>query len=199
MPKFPTAALACAAWLVASAAGFVVLLNYQTAQGGSGAAPNRWPATTTLDFKAGRDNLVMFLHPKCACSRATLEELNRILAKAHLKPAVRVLFYKPSQASNDWTDTDLCRTAASMPGVEVSADIDGKIANSFGAATSGYVLFYSLNGDLLFRGGITPGRGHAGENAGEDAISDLLLGKNSTISQTPVYGCSLTGVCAKTD
>jgi hypothetical protein len=199
MPKLLSASLACATWLIASAAGFVVLMNYQTAQGVSASAPNHWPANTSLDFDSGRDNLVMFVHPKCPCTRATMEELNRILARANPKPSVRVLFYKPSQASNDWTDGALWQTASSMPGVQVMTDTNGKFAKAFGATTSGYVLFYNPKGDLLFRGGITPGRDHAGDNAGEDAISDLLLGKTAAVSQTPVYGCSLAGVCAKAD
>jgi len=44
---------------------------------------------------------------------------------------------------------------------------------------------------LLFKGGITSGRGHAGDNAGADAIALLLAAQDPGVRQTPVYGCSL--------
>ncbi len=70
-------------------------------------------------------------------------------------------------------------------------DIQGREALRFGAATSGQTLLYDASGRLLFSGGITPARGHAGDNDGSDALLELLSGGSGRHHQTPVFGCSL--------
>jgi hypothetical protein len=75
--------------------------------------------------------------------------------------------------------------------VAVQADLKGLIGKKFGAETSGYVLLYNPAGQLLFSGGITGSRGHAGDNAGEDAIIALVNGQNPGVTHTSVFGCSL--------
>jgi len=176
-------------------AGFTVLARYQNASGTVGRTPSDWPAQTRVALDQKRNTLVMFAHPQCPCSRASIEELNRLLARCHGGVTVQVWFFKPAGFSEDWTRTSLWRSAAAIPGVTVYDDPDGAQARLFGAETSGYVLLYDPRGKLRFRGGITGSRGHAGDNAGEDAIVSLLDGQEPNLSQTPVYGCSLLGEC----
>ena len=133
----------------------------------------------------------MFAHPRCPCTRASIEELNRLLAQSSGRIAAHVLFFKPSSYPADWTHSELWRTAAAIPGVTVGDDIDNVLARKFGAGTSGYVLLYNPAGQLLFHGGITGSRGHAGDNLGESTVISLALGKSTGVTQTPVYGCSL--------
>src|SRR5580700_5088255 len=71
----------CALWLLLVGAGFAAILNYQTASGAAGVTPQQWPAQTRIALAADRQTLIMFVHPKCPCSRASLEELNRLLAQ----------------------------------------------------------------------------------------------------------------------
>jgi hypothetical protein len=182
-------------WLVAVGTGFALILNYQNAGGRVGITPEHWPAGAQITFDSKRDTLVMFAHPQCPCTRASMEELNRLLAQCRGQVAAQVLFFKPESVSNDWVRTDLWRSAAAIPGVSVQEDTNGAQARLFGAATSGYVLLYDTHGQLLFKGGITGSRGHAGDNAGESAISALLGGQTASLQQTPVYGCSLLGKC----
>ena len=86
-------------------------------------------------------------------------------------------------------------SAAAIPGVAAREDLDGAQARLFGAETSGFLVLYDPRGQLLFQGGITGSRGHAGDNAGEDAVALLLTGRAAGLRQTPVYGCSLLGEC----
>jgi hypothetical protein len=87
-----------------------------------------------------------------------------------------------------------------MPGVNVHEDVDGATARLFGAETSGFVVLYDPRGKLLFKGGITSSRGHAGDNLGEDTIASLLAGQIARSTRTPVYGCSLlTKSCSKNE
>jgi len=185
----------CIFWLMAVGAGFAVMLDYQYAGGRSGLPPGHWPKGTSIALDPSRDTLIMFAHPKCPCTRASIEELNRVMARCHDKVATHVLFFRPCAFPRDWTRSGLWQSAAAVPGVEVEEDADGAEARRFCAQTSGYVLLYSCRGQLLFHGGITGGRGHGGDNAGERAVVGLITGGGGAAFQTPVYGCSLLGAC----
>jgi hypothetical protein len=182
-------------WLFVVGAGFAMFLNYQTTSGRVGITPEHWPSGTQIALDAKHDTLVMFAHPQCPCTRASIEELNRLLAQCHGQVAAHVFFFKPESFSNDWVRADLWRSASAIPGVAVHEDSDGMQAQLFGAETSGYVLLYDTHGQLLFKGGITGSRGHAGDNVGEDVLSSLLAGQVMSLQQTRVYGCPLLGKC----
>ena len=102
-----------------------------------------------------------------------------------------MLFLKPKNSDANWEDTDLRRSAAEIPGVSVVTDIDGAEAQRFGAETSGHTLLFASDGRLLFSGGITESRGHAGGNAGENAIVSLANTHAADRAATFVFGCSL--------
>jgi hypothetical protein len=182
-------------WLLAVGAGFVVILNYQNASGRVGVTPQHWPDGTRIVPAHDRATLIMFAHPRCPCTEAGIEELNRLLARSQGKVAAQVLFFTPREAPAGWTQTRLRQSAAAIPGVTVQDDPDGAQARLFGAETSGHVLLYDTRGQLLFQGGITGSRGHAGDNAGENAIVSLLAGQQVSVRQTHVFGCSLLDQC----
>jgi hypothetical protein len=181
----------CTLWLYAVGAGTVVILEYQNTSGSAGVTPEHWPSGTQITFDPNRDTFIMFAHPQCPGTRASMEELNRLLAQCNGRVAAHVFFSNPVIFPQDWTQTDLWRSAAAIPGVMVQEDIDNTLARKFGAETSGYVLLYDTRGQLLFRGGITASSSHAGDNAGESAIVSLVTGHYTNVGQTPVYGCSL--------
>jgi hypothetical protein len=79
--------------------------------------------------------------------------------------------------------------------VVVQPDRNGVEAARFGAETSGFVTLFDVSGHLLFRGGITASRGHAGDNVGADAIVSLVNGAPARHRQTPVFGCGLLDKC----
>jgi len=176
-------------------AGFRVLLNYQSTSGASGSPPRQLPVGAAFALDGNRDTLIMFVHPKCPCTRASVEELNRLLARCRGEVAAHVFFVKPSGFGEEWTHSDLWRTASAIPDVVIQEDPDGAQAHLFGAETSGDVVVFNPRGQLLFNGGITSGRGHAGDNAGESAVASILAGKKTPTRETPVYGCSLFGQC----
>jgi hypothetical protein len=178
-------------WLLAAGTGFAWILKYQSAGGNAGTAPEHWPATAQITFDTKRDTLVMFAHPQCPCTRASMEELNRLLARHRGQVTTHVMFIQPAGFTPSQMQSGLWRSAEAIPDVAVHTDTNGVQAKLFGAETSGYVLLYDAQGRLLFRGGITGGRGHEGDNAGEDDIGTLLAGEAAHDRQTPVYGCSL--------
>jgi hypothetical protein len=182
-------------WLAVIGAGEVVLLNFENAPGHAGQTPPQWPSGTPITLDSGRSTLLMFVHPRCPCTRASIGELNRLLARGEDRIAARVLFLKPASLPDEWTQTDSWRQAAAIRGVSVLADLDGALARRFGAETSGYVVLFDTKGRLLFQGGITAGRGHSGDNPGASLILASLAGHGPNLKQTPVYGCSLVEAC----
>ncbi|MGA8594201.1 MAG: hypothetical protein WB676_05595 [Bryobacteraceae bacterium] len=186
-------------WLLPSVlvvwAGFVSfglygLLRYSFEPGSKATAPRTWPAGTRVPLSHVA-TLIVAVHPRCACTRATLGELEIILAQCAGHVAANILMYRPANSAIGWADTDLRSRAFEIPGLKVVDDSGGVEANRFGALTSGQVLLYSAAGSLLFEGGITASRGHSGDNTGRDAIIVLLRHEPIGISSTPVFGCSL--------
>ena len=178
-------------WLLAAGSGMAVLWAYGATPGTPAEPPSKWPAKSTLARQAGRPTLLVFAHPHCPCSRASIEELDRLLASAGALPQVHVLFAKPDGTDPEWEHTDLWRRAAAIPGVSIDRDDGGREAERFGVATSGQVLLYDVAGDLRFAGGITPSRGHEGDSAGRSMLQNLLASRQVDQDVTPVFGCAL--------
>lgn len=180
------------AWTAAVGWGFYSLARYESSPGVSAQAPRTWPADAPVALDPERLTLVLFAHPHCPCTRATLGELDRIVAASADRLRVHVLFYADEKLGRGWEHSDLWEHAAATPGVDVRADPLGAAAQRFGARTSGQVVVYAPSGELVFDGGITNGRGHSGDNAGAAAIEQLARGVEPASDSTCVFGCSLT-------
>jgi len=181
-----------AAWSICAGLGLAKMLTFELTPARRTAPPQTWPRSTAISPDACRPTLVLFLHPKCPCSRATLAELERLIATCGDKLTLRIVFVRPADTGDEWENTSLVRAANRIPQAIVSSDAHGIQAAHFGATTSGQVLLYSTGGQLLFQGGLTPSRGHEGDNAGRDAIAALISTGHSSCTQTAVFGCSLT-------
>jgi hypothetical protein len=177
-------------WIAAVAFGLGTLFQYENAPGRVGTLPREWSSTQIVQA-TDRPTLVMLAHPHCPCTRASLGELAQIMARLQGRVAAYVLLIKPKTAGRDWEDTDLRRSAEAIPGVRVLFDLDGAEARHFGAETSGHTLLFGANGSLLFSGGITASRGHAGDNVGESSLVALVNHQTPARTQTLVFGCSL--------
>lgn len=178
-------------WLGGLGCGMAWINHYSEIPGPAGVPPERWPAESKISRATGQPSLILFAHPQCPCTTATMGELELLMARAQGHLSAQVWFLKPENTPDNWTNTGLWHTAALIPGVSVHVDPAGREARRFHAATSGQVLLYGTDGHLLFQGGITESRGHAGDNAGRSAITDLALGQRTMVLQTPVFGCSL--------
>lgn len=184
--------LACVAlWLAASAAGLWTLWKYDNAPGAVAQASAHWPAASRLVRATDRPTLVLLAHPQCTCTPASISELAEILARVHNGPRTYVVFLKPSQFPDGWERTPLWQSATRLPNVSVVRDDDGREAEAFGARTSGQTMLYDAAGSLQFSGGITMARGHAGDNAGRQALVSLIDGLDTPHRRTSVFGCPL--------
>jgi len=181
-----------AVWLSMIGAGIGALWTYEsTPDVAAAAAPDRWPAASRIKPADGRATLVMSAHPHCPCTRASIGELARLMTQAQGRVTAYVLFVKPQGFPDGWEQTDLWASAAAIPGVTPVRDDEGVEAGRFHAAASGRTALYDAAGSLLFSGGITGARGHAGDNAGRAAIVSLLTEGEAERRETPVFGCPL--------
>ncbi len=153
--------------------------------------PVRWPKQATLVLAEDRPTLVLALHPHCSCSRATLEELDRLLAHTSTPLQVEVLLYQPDRAANSWLHTDTVSRARLIPGISIQSDRNGLESARFGLSVSGQSALYSPEGRLLFSGGLTAARGHVGDNAGVSSIAALVAHHRPAAFHTAVFGCSI--------
>lgn len=156
-----------------------------------------WTSGGRVELAKDKATLLVMLHPQCPCTRATLGELNALLAQCGDKVQVYALFYKPKDYPQDWVKTDLWRSASAIPGVRVVVDEDGIEARRLHAVTSGQVFLFNPAGHLLFSGGITPARGTSGDNAGREAIVSFVTTGQAKRNKTFVFGCSLFSSASK--
>jgi hypothetical protein len=182
-----------ACWLAAASGGLYVVWAYENGAGVAATAGPQWPAGTTLAAATDRPTLVFLAHPQCSCTAASLSELAEALARAQVRPKTYVVFLKPSSMPDGWEKTGLWTAAEALPDTTIVRDDDGREAERFGTVTSGQTLLYDARGSLLFSGGITGARGHAGDNAGRAAIVDLINQASAATTSTKVFGCSLFG------
>jgi hypothetical protein len=200
-----------AVWLLLTIAGLGKLLSYSNRPGQIGQVPSVWPLSNVIQRSVSRPTMVLFAHPKCPCTAATLDELAWIMTRCGEQLDCQVLFVRPSEEGESWVRTANWSKASQIPSVNVLIDHEGRGANLFGARTSGHAMLYDADGRLQFEGGITPSRGHRGDNGGRNRVIKLVLGDslagpsaadrprqavgvasaNFTIESTRVFGCPL--------
>lgn len=176
-------------WLVASVLGLGLVWSHANAAGLAASPPARLPERFART--PGRWTLLVFLHPQCPCSRATLSELAKLLDRHGAKLSTRVFVWAPREAPPDFARSNLWTRARALPGADVVADVDGQAARELGARTSGQLVLFSPDGVERFSGGITPSRGHEGDSAGGMALRELLASEVSATGTAPVFGCAL--------
>ena len=186
-------ASAFATWLALTVGVLGLLTSYSSKAGAAATeALTTFPAASTLPRREGRTTLVMIAHTKCACTRASLRELERTLARSGGNVDTFVLFVGPPSSGL----LDLRATARAIPGVQVVEDEEE--ARRFGALTSGQTYLFDGRGRLVFRGGLTPSRGHEGASVGGDAIRRFLdsphdspAASSASAQASDVFGCAL--------
>ena len=187
-------------WLSLSSAALYALADYGTEAGKAAPAPSQWPVSlpTGISPSTERATVVLFAHPLCPCTRATLVEFESLTNRLYGLFDLHVLFFEPSDTSgmtDVWAASDLKDMASTLPGTRIHADVDGQLARHFGAYTSGQVLLYDTTGSLRFAGGITPSRGHTGSNRGRATLVSNILSDPGVDPLAPVlnpvFGCGL--------
>ena len=66
-------------WLVGVAYGIERMSRYALTPAVQQPLVTIWPAMSSISRVPGRTTLVMFVHPQCPCTRASLSELEQII------------------------------------------------------------------------------------------------------------------------
>lgn len=193
--KFNVICVLMGAWIGALIVGYHCMLSYP---GEIAVQHSTWPENAQFEAKEGHWTVVMFAHPRCPCTRASLVELNKVLKASAVPLDAYVVFYRPENSSPEWAQTDLWKQAAAIPGVCVFDDEAGTLAKRFQAKCSGVVYVYGPLKRLRYFGGVTGSRGHVGENIGQLEVQTLLTPEKNQehlIQRNPttcsVFGCPL--------
>ncbi len=179
------------AWLLILGTGFFVLAREEFTPVVGADPLSMFPPGSALKLEANMPTLILFVHPHCPCTRATLRELDSALSGLDHRVTTTIVFTVPEGVAPHWEQGELWQSVARMPGVRAAVDQDGREARRFGVKGSGHALLFQPSGRLVFSGGITPSRGHDGDNPGRSAIVNLVLGGRAPVSRTPVFGCPL--------
>jgi hypothetical protein len=187
-----------AVWLGLVACGLGALAGYSSTQGAVGESPQTWPdvAAPEITLSADTHTVVIAVHPRCPCTRATINELERSLAASAEEPIIYALIFEPTPGELEHADEAFARTRIAarlsrLTGVRMIPDPGSALAQRFGALTSGHTLVYDDSGSLVYSGGLTPTRAHEGPNTGSASLVQLLNGGSAVAESAPVYGCPL--------
>jgi hypothetical protein len=162
------------------------MMAFDSTPGKAALAPAHWPTQTALTRTPGRKQLVMFVHPECTCTLASLEQLRRLETLTGNSIAAEIVIWHSavSRKPRDWNREG--------GGAIVFDDKDGQESRLFGAQTSGQTLIYDENGTLAYAGGLTVFRAEPG---GDPLLKRILQGIGPQGQQTAlemaVFGCPI--------
>lgn len=177
-------------WAATVGAMYRAVRRFETTPGRGASARTMWPARSRIVPVRDRWTLVMLIHPHCSCTRASLQELERIIEMADPSLQTYVVVYRPADFKAGWEKTETFEAAKRLQRAHVIVDPDGAEARLFGGFTSGQTFLYDREGVLRFSGGITSLRGHAGVNRGSMDVVDIVRSKAQQGTH-PVFGCAI--------
>lgn len=180
-------------WALLLAAGVGALSRYDFKGSVPGGLAAHWSKNPLIALDSDRPTLLMFIHPRCPCSAASIAQLHRVLSRYPGCFNTAVLIALPEGVPEGWEEGANLEAASQLPETTLLRDRDGALAQQFRALNSGTVLVFDRTGKRLFSGGITASRGHEGESLGSLALMDIGTGKAPRVDAMPVFGCALAG------
>jgi hypothetical protein len=185
-------AVAGLVWVALLAAGMAWMLGHDFTPGeSSGEVPNVWPEDVARVRRSGVATLVMAVHPGCPCTRASLDQLERLIVRTGPRLRVMTLHFSSPATDTERVGVGTRNVISSNSRIEAMMDRDGELAKRFGLVTSGEVAVYDREGRLRFHGGLTPSRGCSAPGTGFDAVLALANGNEIARPAAPVFGCSI--------
>ncbi|MBL7645616.1 MAG: RedB protein [Candidatus Hydrogenedentes bacterium] len=181
-------------WTLLLAAGACALSRYEFNGTMTTGVAEHWPDNSVVQLDSERPTLVMFLHPRCPCSAASITQLDRVLRRSPGRFRTWVLLVRPAGVPETWEAGANAEAALRLPETTLLIDSAGELARQFGARYSGTVQAFDTGGNRRFTGGITASRGHEGESLGGLALRDIGAGRVPDAASMPVFGCSLMGI-----
>jgi hypothetical protein len=187
--KSPLVAVSAVIWTIATLCGLCTMARFESTAGPISSPPSHWPSGSALVRAQDAVTLLVFIHPRCSCTDATLTQLEELLAWGNGRVQATIVIPTPTNPPKDWLKSANVRHASAIGGVPVVPDDGGVESYRFGALTSGVVAAYASNGTLLFAGGITPARAQTGPNTGMFALERAIEEGSVSRHRPLVFGC----------
>lgn len=178
------------AWFGAAILGWSAMLQHTYQPQPTEKPASQWPKTK-LAVKTDGVRIVVFAHPFCPCTQATLNSLDESLSRLPSHTSLHIVFCTAGFDDQQVALSQTMAFARRIPQVDVYCDEDGEETRLFGAKVSGEVFAFDFHGRRVFHGGVTVGRGHRGESAGQKMLERLVLGQSVSVGSTRVFGCAL--------
>lgn len=176
-------------WALMVSLCFIGLMQYK-AEPGTQSQPPKVAPTANEPHSSLNNQLLVFLHPQCACSFATLNELKRLMHSINDTPTLTIYFADIMPIAELKTH-GLWELATSISSAHVTIDTDNQRIDTFDQHVSGNILFYNRDGQLAFNGGITSSRGHEGDSQGKLKLMAILNQESPAYASSETYGCRL--------
>lgn len=180
-------------WIGLLLIGHTVLFEYELTAGPLSNSKRIFPDRSLIQLTHSCQNLILFLHPACPCSAATVDEFRDLMGQGEKDSVGTVVFFMPRAKESEWSVAPIISSVKRIPNVSTLYDADGSQAKLFGATTSGHLFLYDGRGILQFSGGITGSRGHTGDNQYFELAKRTIVCKSPQFATAPVFGCSLRG------
>ncbi len=171
--------------------GVVLLVNHSLeANSFTNGVPVKLP-TIDIIGDASKPTIVFFYHPHCPCTRATIRNIERALTNCLCNPRIIAFAFIPEGKSESWIESDTTRKLRTFKGTQVYPDQAGLITRKFRVVTSGHILVYDRDKQLVFSGGVTSSRGHEGTCNAIEAFLHAANGEVHSSIEYPAFGCSI--------
>ena len=126
------------AWSVLVLLGYGCMVFYSTAPAKSAISLGAFPLESGLAKGRGL-TLITFLHPRCPCSKASVSELQELLAQSRFPSNLTVyaVVSQPPGCAAEFTKGDILDSLSSIKNVHLVVDKNDLESQRFGAKTSG--------------------------------------------------------------
>lgn len=176
-----------AIWLSAVIGSSWILHRYEATPGGTAARPTPKPPQKLANA------LLVFAHPQCPCTQASLQNVERF-HRDHPEIRAELVLVIPKGAPKEFAEGPTLQWHRKNPWATLVRDEQGAMARSYGATTSGHVIYIDETGRTRFNGGVTRGRGLVGDSTALRNLYQAVSVNGAKLAQNgSVFGCSLLG------
>ncbi len=155
------------------------------------AAEAHWPSVTRIEHDNRHSSLLVFIHPRCQCSRSIVDQVLSVTETAEVPIRATFVFYCPDGEPDEWVQNESWSRLNDAGKYTLLVDRGGIEAERFNASSSGHCLLFDINRRLLFSGGLAAGKDGMPSPPALDALGTHLSGRREAVSAFPVVGCDL--------
>lgn len=150
-----------------------------------------WPNETRIEHDDENFNLVVFVNPRCPCSRNISDHVTFAVASTENLPAVTFAVHCPDGEPDRSAYDDTWQRIEESGVHGIFWDRGGIEAERFNVSSSGHCLLFDKNRHLLFSGGLVADKNGMPSPQGIAALRAHLSEGGNKADEFPVVGCPI--------